>query len=159
VGALVLYNHDTPSTPWPGACSTRRLSGVWPLARWLAGDAEPLPLVTLQGRPLLAVAGIAVPERFFTALEAAGLTISRMPMPDHHAYTSTPWPRHTQDVITTEKDAVKLARLAHPTGAGPAVWVVGLDLKLPDAFVAALVARLAAAHTPTAGPTAPKGRP
>jgi tetraacyldisaccharide 4'-kinase len=155
-GSLVLYNHPLPSTPWPGPCLARRLSGVWPLARWLQGGSEPQPLATLQGRPLLAMAGIAVPERFFGALEAAGLSIHRMPMPDHHVYDSTPWPAGTADVVTTEKDAVKLGPWA---AGGTAVWVVGLDLDLPAAFVAELLERVARARGPTAGKTAPKGRP
>lgn len=138
-GTLVLYNHHHPSTAWPGFCAQRRLSGAWPLGQWLAGQGRPCPLAELQGRPLLAMAGIAVPERFFAALEDAGLTIQRLPMPDHHRYTDVPWPAGTPEVITTEKDAVKLSAAAT---LGVKVWVVGLDLLLPPAFVADLLARL-----------------
>jgi tetraacyldisaccharide 4'-kinase len=141
---LVLYNHERPSTPWPGALARRRLTGAWPLDRWLAGAGEPpQPLSALRGRRLLAMAGIAVPERFFAALEAEGLQIDRLPLPDHHAYdnapTQPPWPAGTREVVTTEKDAVKLAAWA---AGGVAIWVVGLDLALPADFVAALLARL-----------------
>lgn len=138
--ALVLYNHGQPTTAWPGACAARRLRGVWPLQAWLRGGSEPAPLSALHGRRLLAVAGIAVPERFFAALEGAGLAIERLAMPDHHDYATLPWPPDTPDVITTEKDAVKLA--AHADG-GTAIWVVGLDLELPARFVAELLARVA----------------
>lgn len=147
---LVLYNHHRPSTPWPGALAQRRLAGAWPLQRWLAGtDEPPQPLSALQGRRLLAMAGIAVPERFFSALEAGGLEIDRLPLPDHHDYgkarTDPPWPRGTREVVTTEKDAVKLAAWADQ---GVTVWVVGLDLALPADFVAALLARLPHAVAP-----------
>jgi tetraacyldisaccharide 4'-kinase len=144
---LVLYNHDRPSTAWPGAITRRRLTGAWLLQRWLAGAGEPpRPLELLQGRPLLAMAGIAVPERFFTALEAAGLRIERLPLADHHAYAGAPpWPAATREVVTTEKDAVKLARWAD---GDVVIWVVGLDLKLPADFMAALQARLARARAP-----------
>lgn len=144
---LVLYNHDRLSTPWPGAVTRRRLAGAWPLDRWLAASGEPpRPLASLQGRPLLAMAGIAVPERFFSALEAAGLRIARLPLADHHAYVGAPpWPAGTREVVTTEKDAVKLARWA---GGDVAIWVVGLDLLLPADFMAALQARLARARAP-----------
>lgn len=138
--ALVLYNHDQPSTAWPGACATRRLRGVWPLQAWLQGGNAPTPLSALTDRRLLAVAGIGVPERFFAALEGAGLAIERLALPDHHDYATLPWPPGTPDVITTEKDAVKLASHA---GAGTAIWVVGLDLELPARFVAELLARVA----------------
>ena len=154
--ALVLYNHRQPSTPWPGAVAVRTLSGAWPLAQWQQGSHEPTPLSALQRRPLLAMAGIAVPERFFAALEAAGLSIHRLPMPDHHDYATLPWPAGTREVVTTEKDAVKLARL--PVG-DVRVWVVGLDLQLPAPFVADLLARVAASAHLHAGTAAPKGRP
>ncbi len=138
--ALVLYTHDRPSTPWPGACAPRQLGGAWPLSTWLKEPgAAPQPLSALQGQPWLAMAGIAVPERFFAGLEAAGLQITRLPLPDHHDYGEAPWPAGTPAVITTEKDAVKLARWARQ---GPPIWVVGLDLVLPAAFVAALSQRL-----------------
>jgi tetraacyldisaccharide 4'-kinase len=119
------------------------LSGAWPLAVWLARPgAESQPLTALRGQALVAMAGIAVPERFFAALEAAGLRITRLPLSDHHDYRdddAPPWPVDAPAIVTTEKDAVKLARWAH---RGPAIWVVGLDLALPAAFVATLISRL-----------------
>ena len=152
--ALVLYNHASPSTSWPGACATRQLRGVWPLQTWLQGGSTPAPLSSLLGRRLLAVAGIGVPERFFAALEVAGLNIERLALPDHHDYATLPWPAGTPDVITTEKDAVKLAQHA---GGGTAIWVVGLDLELPARFVAELLARVAQSprRRPRAGATPP----
>ena len=150
--ALVLYNHVAPSTPWPGDCVQRRVGAARPLAAWLGPGGPTTPLQALRGRRLVAMAGIAVPERFFSALRAAGLDIDPLPMPDHHRYDDRPWPAGTREVVTTEKDAVKLARWA--TGEVP-VWVVGLDFDLPAAFVATLLARLQAA----ACRRAPKGRP
>jgi tetraacyldisaccharide 4'-kinase len=137
----VLYNHAAPSTAWPGWCATRQLGGACLLQDWLNGAPPAVPLAHLQGRPLLAMAGLAVPERFFAALEAAGLSITRLPLPDHHAYDTAPWPPGTTEVITTEKDAVKLGPLA---GGSTTLWVVGLDLDLPPAFVAQLLERLTA---------------
>ena len=146
---LVVYNHDHATTPWPGDCMQRRLSGAWPLAIWLAdARTEPTPLQALQGRPLLAMAGVAVPERFFAALQAAGLQIERLPLRDHHAYDSAPWPPGTREVVTTEKDAVKLARWSAGADAAPRIWVVGLDLVLPARFVDHLLSRLPGAAVP-----------
>jgi tetraacyldisaccharide 4'-kinase len=153
VTGLVLYNHTSPSTRWPGACTERRLTGAWPLAQWLHGGCSPTPLSQLRGRPLLAVAGIGVPERFFSALESEGLTVRRLPLTDHHDYLHPPWPPGTQEVITTEKDAVKIARL---DTAGVAVWVVGLDLLLPAPFVAELLARVAAQAARRPAPPPPR---
>lgn len=138
--ALVLYTDGEPSTRWPGACARRRLSAAWHWSDWQAGRHDrSQALSALHGRPLLAMAGIAVPERFFAMLEAAGLTIERLPLPDHHRYDKPPWPAHTRELVTTEKDAVKLGRWA---GAGLTIWVVGLDLELPAGLVADLLARL-----------------
>lgn len=142
-GRLVVYNAAAPSTPLPGALARRALGPAVPLADWARGDASrALPLSALRGRPLLATAGIAEPARFFAMLEAEGLTIARLPLPDHHAFDTLPWPQDTPDVLVTEKDAVKLAGRA--TGRS-AVWVVGLDLQLPDDFLDALQRRLRAA--------------
>ena len=139
-GALVLYNHVLRSTEWPGYTTQRRLQSACPLADWLVGRRDRMqPLTALRGRPLLALAGIAVPERFFAALRSEGLTIDPAPRPDHASYPTLPWPPGTPEVVTTEKDAVKLAPYA---GTASTVWVVGLDLTLPADFVATLLARL-----------------
>jgi tetraacyldisaccharide 4'-kinase len=142
--ALVLYNHARATTAWPGFIAQRRLTGAWPLAEWLAGQPA-RNLDTLRGRPLLALAGIAVPERFFAGLRQQGLAIVPCPQADHQAYDSAPWPAGTTEVVTTEKDAVKLQRWA---SGDVSVWVVGLDLELPADFVAALLQRLPSAPPP-----------
>ncbi len=140
--AIVLYNHARPSTPWHGACAGRRLSAACGLSDWLSGRLDRAePLSALRGRTLLAVAGIAVPERFFTMLEAAGLAITRLALPDHHRYDRPAWPNTARELITTEKDAVKLAAWS---ATDLKIWVVGLDLDLPADFVAELLARLPA---------------
>jgi tetraacyldisaccharide 4'-kinase len=87
-----------------------------------------------------AVAGIAAPERFFGMLRAEGLAPRELPLPDHAALERVPWPPGTPAVLCTEKDAAKLQAL--DPGA-TAVWVVGLDFRLPADFVAALRTRIA----------------
>jgi tetraacyldisaccharide 4'-kinase len=136
----VLYTAGDASTALPGARAERRLAKAWPLDAWHAGDAaRAVPLSSLRGRLLVAAAGLAAPEKFNSMLEAAGLTIHRLPLPDHHGYGTLPWPVGTPEVITTEKDAIKLA----PDRLGATrVWVVPLDLRLPDALVSDLIALL-----------------
>jgi len=118
----------------------RTLGGAVLLADWSRGaPATRQALLALRGRPLLAAAGIGDPERFFTMLEAEGLAIARLPLPDHAALTTLPWPADTPDVVVTEKDAVKLA--ATPDTPAPTrtrVWVATLDFGLPDALADAL---------------------
>ncbi len=143
----VLYTHGVASTALPGALAQRRLGRAWPLAAWQRGDAAAaLPLAALQGRPLLAAAGLAAPQKFFAMLREAGLHATELPLPDHHAYEQLPWPAGTADVLVTEKDAVKLdpARLG-----ATRVWVLPLDLVLPVGFAAELLALLRQAPTMT----------
>jgi tetraacyldisaccharide 4'-kinase len=68
-----------------------------------------------------------------------GLTLRRLPLPDHHRYDTLPWREGTAEVALTEKDAAKL--VGRDTGATK-VWVVALDSALPDTLVADIVARL-----------------
>jgi tetraacyldisaccharide 4'-kinase len=153
-GRWLLYTAGAPSTPLPGACATRRLALAWPLAAWHAGDAAAArPLAALQGRPLLAAAGLAAPEKFFAMLRAAGLQVQTLPLPDHHDYATLPWPADdpdAPDVLVTEKDAVKLDPAR--TGQRP-VWVLPLDLTVPEPLLDALLAALfGPRHAPTATP-------
>ena len=92
------------------------------------------------------------PEQFFRQLEAAGLQIDRLALPDHADYQRAPWPEGTREVITTEKDAVKLAALPRPHEAEPTVWVLPLDCQLPDPLVRDLLALLSDARARADGP-------
>ena len=135
---LVLYNTARPSTALPGLTGQRRLSGALPLAAWWQGqtaDAVDGGWPALRDRRLLAVAGLARPEPFFSMLEAQGLQIDRLPLTDHHGFDPLPWPAGTPDVIVTEKDAVKLP----PNAVGATrVWVATLDFQPEPGFAEAL---------------------
>ena len=140
---LVLYNAERPSTAWPGFRAARRLAGALSLADWWAGrPPSPGVLASLRGRPLLAAAGMAAPQRFFTMLDAAGLQVIPCPLPDHHDYAELPWPPRTADVVVTEKDAVKLR--PERIGGATRVWVVTLDFAPEPAYAEALLALLPA---------------
>jgi tetraacyldisaccharide 4'-kinase len=143
---LVVYNAERASTPLPGCLVERRLAGAVALADWWRG-AEPSlqALHTLRGRRLCAAAGMGHPERFFAMLEAQGLQIERLPLPDHHDFATLPWSASTPDVVLTEKDAVKI----DPRRAGATrIWVVALDLRLPAAFVTEVQRILRMPETP-----------
>jgi tetraacyldisaccharide 4'-kinase len=138
--ALVLYNAPVASTDLPGELALRRLAGAVPLDAWHAGQPMAADTLTaLRGRPLLAVAGIAAPQRFFGMLADAGLSCRALALPDHADLSTPPWPAATPEVVCTEKDAAKL----HPDAVGSTrVWVVGLDFRLPPGLMARLLERL-----------------
>lgn len=134
--SVVLYNAPRPTTTWPGYVARRRLGGIVELADWHAGRADrAVPVETLRSLELVAVAGIAQPDRFFALLRDAGLRFSPLPLEDHAAFDLLPWPASTRDVIVTEKDAVKIAP---PRIGATRVWVATLDFEPEAAFDAAL---------------------
>ena len=101
------------TTALPGFMARRALAGALALADWWAG-APPTgaALEDLRGREVVAVAGLARPERFFAMLREQGLSIVERAVGDHDDFARLPWPISASDVIVTEKDAVKLAGLA-----------------------------------------------
>ncbi len=141
--SLVLYNAKRRTTPLKGELATRSLAGIASLNDWLGGAVPSLPaLAQLQRearQPILAAAGMAQPQRFFSMLLDQGVSIHKCPLPDHHNFETLPWPADTPDVLVTEKDAVKL----DPARVGATrVWVATLDFALPASFEAALLALL-----------------
>lgn len=91
-------------------------------------------------KPLMAVAAIAQPERFFTMLRQRGLPIANsLALPDHYDFDS--WSCNTgkgYQLICTEKDAAKLWKHASDALAIPLVQTMDSD------FWAALDGLLAA---------------
>lgn len=150
---LVLYNASAPTTPLPGTLATRGLAGVVSLSAWGRGQPPPSQAAlqalaaSVRRAPVLAAAGLARPERFFDMLRAAGLSVVPLALPDHHDFNPLPWPAQTDDVVVTEKDAVKLdpARMGQTR-----VWVAALDFSTSASFNAALLALL---PRPLAHPT------
>ena len=106
----------------------------------LAGAYAPRPLSAFRDTPVHAVAGIGHPVRFFSFLQAAGLSVIPHPFPDHHRFRAGDLHFGDDDlpVLMTEKDAVKCAAFAH---AGQ--WYVSVDAQLPPAFGTHLLARMA----------------
>lgn len=133
-----LYNAGRPSTPLPGPCAHRRLTGVQQLTTWWGTRETPKNLEAWRGRRVLAAAGIGHPERFFSMLEQAGLVVERWPLADHAPLSPRPWPADTPCVVMTEKDAVKLPSSALSPSEATALHVATLDFELPDSTVDAL---------------------
>jgi tetraacyldisaccharide 4'-kinase len=142
---LHLYTDGERSTALTGFVARRGLLGVVTLDGWWRGErASHESLRALIGRPLLACAGIAQPDRFFAMLRDAGLTCDTLGLPDHDDFAVLPWSSSIADVVVTEKDAVKLdpARLAAER-PDTRVWVAPLDFAPEPAFGRALDEALA----------------
>ena len=117
----------------------------WRVTRRL-GDVTGLDRST----PVVAVAGIAGPDRFFQGLRAAGWTIAReLPFADHHHFSAADVARMfdtaratgAAGVITTEKDLVRLLPFRPfplPVGFAPLV----IEMESPAEFDAWLRARV-----------------
>jgi tetraacyldisaccharide 4'-kinase len=138
--SVVVYNAPRPSTPWPGHVARRSLGAIVALSDWWAGTGSRADgRCELRGRRVLAVAGVARPERFFDMLRAEGLDLVEHPLPDHHDFAAPAWPNGTGDVVLTEKDAVKLP----PDRAGAVrIWVAALDFGFDAALERELLALL-----------------
>jgi len=108
------------------------------------GGSSTMEPSALKGERVLAVSGIGNPASFRTLLEAAGAVVANYCVfPDHHAYSREDVQKIRQAaeragavlVVTTEKDAVKLAGLVSsppPLEGGGRVrgdfWAVRIDL-------------------------------
>jgi len=88
--------------------------------------SEEMPITALRGDSVLAVGALAVPERFFAQLRAAGARVEGIPFPDHHEFCQADAQAIVaraagRRLLVTLKDAVKLRSLLAP---GADVWVV-----------------------------------
>ncbi len=114
-------------------------------------DAPSLPLAGLQGHIVHAVAGIGHPQRFFTTLEQAGLTVLAHPLDDHARlrYDDLMF-ADDYPVVMTEKDAVKCGGLRLPRH-----WYLPVQAELSvadgQALLDAVLARTGCAVEPCRG--------
>lgn len=108
--------------------------------------ARLVPSARLDGRRVLAFAGIAAPDKFFATLVEAGATVvERAPFADHHRFTERELQRLLERAarldalpVTTAKDAVRL-----PPAVRERVRVLSVALAWEDeAALEALLSRL-----------------
>ena len=108
-------------------------------AERLAAPHERVDLSSLRGKRLAAAAGIGNPGRFFAMLGAAGLTFTRLPLPDHHDFLDDPFAGLDADLILiTEKDAVKCVQIEN-LKHDPRLWVVPVTAQLAAALAEQIV--------------------
>jgi tetraacyldisaccharide 4'-kinase len=140
---VVLLSGDVlPSEIEPHLRSTARLFSLERL--FTCGASTEIPVV--------AVSGIARPDRFHTALRDRGYhVVEEITYADHHRYTAfnassitQAAARHSAQVITTSKDHVKLAPLLKEHGADIQLSVLDLKMQVhsSSSFLSALLPRI-----------------
>jgi tetraacyldisaccharide 4'-kinase len=133
VDAVVLNGAAVPPAPtFVKAKFTMQLSGE--RFHRLDDPATECAASDLARQNLHAVAGIGSPKRFFDHLTRMGLAFSEHPFADHYDYCAGDMQFAGDAILTTEKDAVKLARLP----ISLPVWVLPVTAEVsPDlaAFV------------------------
>jgi tetraacyldisaccharide 4'-kinase len=104
----------------------------------LADPARKASATNLAGLRLHAVAGIGNPQRFFHQLDVLGLAVETHAFPDHHAFLAVELAFAGDAILTTEKDAVKLARLS----LALPVWVLPMDISVEPDLALTVVEKL-----------------
>jgi tetraacyldisaccharide 4'-kinase len=113
---------------------------------------------TLAGRRALAFAGIAIPDKFFSGLERAGVVLAgRAAFPDHHTFTSAELVRLAANaraldavLVTTPKDGARLPA-GFPTGIHVQVVSVRLGWET-EAAIEAILDELVSGSSPNSPP-------
>ena len=108
--AVDLVLHSGESQAFPGYTARRGLG-----EQALRSDGRRVNLAELRGHKLIAIAGIARPQRFFDMLRKRGLVLDQaLALPDHFDFADWQAPSHADSILLcTQKDAVKLWR-SHP---------------------------------------------
>ncbi|MFW5969544.1 MAG: tetraacyldisaccharide 4'-kinase [Halofilum sp. (in: g-proteobacteria)] len=121
-------------------------AGAWPIdihadrVHRVDGRGAGEPLEAWRDTHVHAVAGIGVPERFFSQLERAGLVIERHAFADHHAYGPDDFGfGDERPVLMTQKDAVKCRLFSDSR-----LHYVAMRIDDRNRLAAAVVERLAA---------------
>jgi tetraacyldisaccharide 4'-kinase len=122
-------------------------------------EADAIVAAGLIGRPALAFAGIARPEKFYATLEGIGAIVAgRRRFPDHHVYDARDIAelagvarRRGLTLVTTEKDYV---RLAADQRADVRALPVTLRFEAPERVAASLREALASSRARRRPPSA-----
>jgi tetraacyldisaccharide 4'-kinase len=112
VHALLVVGSATASARHPIEAAQKRGLPVFHGELW----PDPAAAASLTGKPVLAFAGIADPEKFFATLEACAIPAAvRARFPDHHRYTGAEMAallaradRERLVLVTTEKDLARM---------------------------------------------------
>ena len=92
-------------------------------------DGEQKDLSDFEGVPVVAVAGIHYPDRFFNGLEAKSIELEPVAFSDHHQFTAGDLPAD-RTVLMTTKDEVKCREFAQKSW-----WAVDQKTIIPNQVI------------------------
>ena len=150
-GGIDLVLHTGQSPAFGGFTSSRQLANYA-----LDSDGNRVPLDSLKGQALMALAAIAHPDAFFNMLVARGLVLGQtISLPDHYDFSDYQLSVCKDcTVLCTEKDAVKLFKL--PAMASVRLLAVPLQFSpapaffdAADALLAPLISHALVSHLPS----------
>lgn len=137
-GLPVSHCHLAP-TAWVNVSSGERIAPE-EMAAALGVQPDKQGIISHDncGRPIMALAGIGNPQRFFDSLRENGIVAQCQAFPDHHPYREEEL-LHAIDrvVLMTEKDAVKCERFA-----GPQWWYLEVNARLESGMLNQLCDRV-----------------
>lgn len=109
----------------------------------LAQPEQTRTVADFAGQPVIALAGIGHPERFFSTLQGHGFVLQQcLAFPDHHAFTPDDLPPGDTPIIVTSKDAVKLRGVIHDAAQRARLWVLPVAAQLTPDLAGWLLSRL-----------------
>ncbi|HEY7905605.1 MAG TPA: tetraacyldisaccharide 4'-kinase [Wenzhouxiangella sp.] len=104
-------------------------------------DGEHIDLNGLEGQAVVGLCAIAHPEGFCQTLKTLGMTVSLRAWPDHHVFSIDDLTRAHQSkpMVVTQKDWVKIERLALPDELKGHLYVLQVEAQLDPAVLDAVV--------------------
>ncbi|MBC7944074.1 MAG: tetraacyldisaccharide 4'-kinase [Burkholderiales bacterium] len=149
VDAIVVNGNGADLAPEQSPVSPRLL--IYPMTLRgaelgnLLNPAARIPVLSLRGLSVAALAGIGNPRRFFDHLAQLGLDFTAYPLPDHHVFTAGDLDIADVDaIVMTEKDAVKCRAAAI---GSEKCWVLDVEAVLPEALEDFIIGRLRGSRT------------
>lgn len=106
-------------------------------------DLHPLPWQGSQ-QPVVAIAGIGNPQRFFNSLVSLGIEADTLALEDHYVFSKADFAELEHSIVLmTDKDAVKCQTLAHAH-----CWSLVVEMDLPELLVEGVVQLVQASDIP-----------
>ena len=131
----VVVNGDDAARVFPQAIAMQLEGGEF---RNLRNPGLTVTAAHFRNRRVHAVAGIGNPQRFFAHLQRLGMASVAHPFPDHHAFVAADLQfAGTDDIVMTEKDAVKCTAFATENHWALVVNAV-IDTRLGDLILTRL---------------------